>query len=240
MNVFKLRYAKTLGLQVFLFGQLTSAKAQFFTKDSTHKKIFDFTIDRRKSIVNQESVAIDINGLNVGWTRYKGRIRLGIGGYFIFDKNPKATQIRYQNKNTLVQRKTNIYYLTPNISYKFYRSKWLDLAIPFELGLGYSDLTQTDYLTGAVIPVLKKDGTSSPTTEWFVPAQLGLWATVNLSPDVALVSSIGYRKILTSSGLNIDYDGLYYSFGLKLIPNRILKDFKNDLTRWKQRKQNAL
>lgn len=73
----------------------------------------------------------------------------------------------------------------------------------------------------------------------FVPVQLGYAIEWKATPWFGLNSQIGYRKSLFTNLLNdnqnINYDGLYYTYGFRLYFGRIIKDSKNLL---KSKKRN--
>ncbi|MFC0181111.1 hypothetical protein SAMN04515674_11962 [Pseudarcicella hirudinis] len=209
------------------------------------KALLDIQIDQRKSFLGQPDFPITINGLNVGWT-YNKRIRFGVGAYFvnavtpnayfvpfnqlIKDSAPGAT-ILYKDKKALylVEATTKLYYITPSIQYNFYRSKWLDIGIIFEIGTGYSEKIQTDYFSGEVIPVINKKDKILKTENWFFPASGGVSFLVKLSEDVGISAAAGYRQIVEEVGVSDNFNGSYYQLGLRLFPFRIKSEIAKDL-----------
>jgi hypothetical protein len=221
------------------------------------KWIFDFQIDQRTSFLNAKQYSsnpISIKGFTMGWT-YKDRLRIGWGGYFVNAQASKAYFIKYspvieQNspnakilngpnntKSYLVQNSTQMYYITPSFEFVYFKSKWLDMSIPFEIGAGYCKIVLNDYFTNNTIPSLNKRGKVINPEGYFFPALIGAAFMVNLSRDVGFSTSVGYRKILKEIGVSQDYDGLYYQFGLQLFPANIKKDLKNDLKKLKAKRK---
>ena len=226
--------------------------------DSSHKEMvekkweFDFQLDQRTSFLNGKQYSgnpVSINGLTIGWT-FKNRFRIGFGGYLIKAQANKAFFIKYNpkiesfapsatilgkgnSKSYLVQSKTQMYYFTPSFEYIFYSSKWLDLSIPIEIGVGYSNLSLTEYFSNRELPILNKNGQVIKGESIFFPALIGLSVMINLSPDVGLSASFGYRKILSEIGLSQNFDGLYYQIGLQLFPTNIKNNLKKDFKKWK-------
>ena len=149
---------------------------------------------------------------------------------------PTATFINTPSEHGfLVTSSLKMYYVTPSIEYQFYSSKWLELSIPLEIGVGYSNLSINDFFTNASIPILGKKRTVISGKDVFIPALLGLNLNINLSKDVFLSSSIGYRKIIKEVGISQNFDGIYYQIGLQLIPENIIKDLKKDYKNWKDK-----
>jgi hypothetical protein len=59
-----------------------------------------------------------------------------------------------------------------------------------------------------------------------VPLSLGSEITLKPLREIGLTTSIGYRKILSRSEPRIDFDGLYYSYGLEVDIKEIIKDIR--------------
>ena len=237
-------------LLLLLVCQLTAADMQGQAIDSvsvnTKKRAFDLQLDKRNTFLkNKDQVLqVDVNGLNAGFT-FNSRYRIGLGAYLISDAIAKPYVTRnVQYKKVLVQKAIQLYYVTPNFSYIFYRSQWLDLAIPLEIGIGRSNISQAD-TNGTSVPLysfrydktLRRNVASEiPGKNIFFIGELGLLATIKLSDDVGLSSSIGYRQILKEIGLEQDFNGLYYSVGLKLFPTPIKERVVRDYKAWRAKK----
>ncbi len=221
------------------------------------KWIFDFQLDQRTSFLEAKQYSgspIRVNGFTFGWTKNR-RVRIGVGAYFIrnligkafflnhnpqlekFAPNANILTIRNE-KFYLAQNKIQLFYITPSFEYIFFRSKWIDLSLPLEIGIGYSQIELFEYFTKSNLPIIGKGGKRLKAKNIFFPALGGLAIKLNLSPDVALNASVGYRKILTEIGLNQDFDGLYYQIGLQLIPTNIKNNIKSDFKAWKAKRKN--
>ena len=131
-----------------------------------------------------------------------------------------------------------MYYLTANFEWIFLRSKWLDLSVPIEVGVGYSSLILTEYFSGSNIPII------SPTTgrklkgqNVFIPSTIGLSAMLNLTPDVGFQLGGGYRYVLIETSASQDYNGYFYMVGVQLKPQNIIKNLKNDYKEWRVKKK---
>jgi hypothetical protein len=137
-------------------------------------------------------------------------------------------------KGYLVNSSLRMRYVTAMVEYEFFQSKWLDLSIPFEVGVGTSSLALTEFFSKTKLPITTRKNKLVPSETTFTPALLGLKAYFNLSPDVMLVGSFGYRLILKEVGVSQNFDGIYYQLGLQLIPQRIIADMKSDFNRRKK------
>lgn len=222
---------------------------------------FDFILDQRTSFLETKHYvdkSTNIIGVSLGWS--KKRIRLGFGVYFLNAQSgayyikaipdyitlaPKANIVNVNGTDAfLVKSSIQMYYITPSFEFAFYKSKWIDLSIPLEVGVGYSKLNVNEYFTNVNFPIHNKKGEVISSENVFFPALIGLALMVNLSSDVGLSASAGYRKIIKEIGFSPDYDGFYYQIGLQLFPGNIKRDIKRDFNAWKEkrrlRKQNQI
>lgn len=239
---------------------IAQTPADSLPKEKPEKKwVFDSQLDQRNSIIPTSqkvasSISLPIIGYNLGWVR-KERIRLGVGGYYAKSQESKAFALKYgpdyanifpksslfyRNKEVefLVQKAVQMYYVTANFEWIFFKSKWIDLSIPIEAGVGYSTLTLTEYFSGINVPII------SPTTgktlkgqDVFIPATAGLSAMINLTPDVGFQLGGGYRYILIETSASQDYNGYFYMVGVQLLPQNIIKNFKSDYKEWRAKRK---
>jgi hypothetical protein len=237
------------------------AQADSLSKDSLvikkpeKKWKFDSQLDQRNSFyqVNNSSTSLPIIGYNIGWVR-KEKFRFGIGGYYAKTHDSKAYFVKYssiiqnnaptavilygQSGNYyLIQQNIKMYYFTPSVEWIFFTSKWLDLSIPVEVGIGYSKLTLTDYFSGAEIPIFSyKSGNILQGDAIFFPAMSGLSAMLKLSPDVGFQTGVGYRTILQEVGISQNFDSWYYMVGLQLLPGNIKNNLIKDIKKLKEKR----
>jgi len=218
---------------------------------------FDFQYDQRRAVfmnknILSSKISSPIHGL-VGEFTYKKHWRIGLGFYLSTLNNsnsflitepffvnkirevvPRAAEIKSNNNNAyLVNSSNTILYFTPCVEYIFFRSKWLDLGLPVEIGLGKSELLLSDFFTKEKLPYVNSDGSIAKNNNFFFPALVGLNPLVHLSKDVVFSASFGYRMSLGNGPVNKYFNGLYYQIGLQLIPDDIRKELKKDFLRWK-------
>lgn len=242
----------------FLFvGTFFSFQHRLYASDSIPMK-FSIGLDQRKAMISNNSllgnsILSAINGVTVA-VNYKSRLKFGLGVYIsttesenafmitnpsyvatIHQNTPLATMTNSENgKGYLVNSSLRMRYVTAMVEYEFFQSKWLDLSIPFEVGVGTSSLALTEFFSKTKLPITTRKNKLVPSETTFTPALLGLKAYFNLSPDVMFVGSFGYRLILKEVGVSQNFDGIYYQLGLQLIPQRIIAAMKSD---FKQRKK---
>ncbi len=228
----------------------------FAQQDSLPKKWrFGFQFDQKKSFINNkvyDNQPISTHGIAIGW-KYKNRFTFGVGGYFSLFQNAKIQTIPWtpliesnapnaemfikdKTKVYLAQSNTKLFYFTPRFEYKFYKSKWLDISIPIEIGVGYSKMTMTDYFTHTNLPLIGHKDKILKSNNVFIPCLFGVSSMIKLSKDVGFSFSVGYRKILEEIGQNSNYDGIYYQFGLQLFPKNIIQNMKTDYKNRKNKK----
>jgi hypothetical protein len=232
-------------------------QADSLKTNKKRKLNFEIQLDQRNSFLGDASFPVNINGLNVGWNHHQ-KYRIGFGIYLILATRPDAylvdanAKLREAVPNAtvltkngsrvfLVESENKIYYFTPSFQYKIYNSKWLEIDIPLEVGVGYSEKVVSEYFSGTEIPTLsKKNGAILAAKNIFFPVSAGALFSLKLSPDVGLFASAGYRFIVKEIGVSENFDGLYYQYGLRLFPFRILenikKDFLNRKMKWKAEK----
>jgi hypothetical protein len=234
--------------------------AQIVVKDTLRvnkpKWEFDFLLDQRKSIfLNKnllgDNVSTNVNGINVGYTKNK-LLRFGIGAYFskassskplfisktyyvdkVKELSPRAILVTVNGQQGyFANSKLTLFYFTPSVEYIFYNSKWLSASVPLEFGMGYSKVDLTDFFDNAPIPIVNSKGKVFNIRNYFFPLLVGLNARINLSPDVAFTSSVGYRKIVKEIGISQNFDGIYYQLGFRLLPKHIKNELKRDIKKW--------
>ncbi|MBC7426957.1 MAG: hypothetical protein H7321_10530 [Bacteroidia bacterium] len=225
-----------------------------------HKNQFFLQIDRRRTAFNDQKVPqfnipILMNGLATGIIR--DRFKMGVGFYFVRVNALKAefiTDVNYinnvkadypdahliTNPNNepayLVLPRLRLFYFTPSFEYTFYKSKYINLNIPIEVGMGFSKTTATDYLTDVSVPVYGSNGNVLRNRAYFFPALTGMSAILKISPDVGLKIAGGYRKILKQVGLSPNFDGFYYQVTLQLTPGNLKRKLAKDYLKYKKKK----
>lgn len=176
------------------------------------KKIaFDFQFDNRNSFIRNK--AISIQGINIGLNFASG-VRWGIGGYRVI--RPFQTYRSIDNQKITTDRELDLYYITPNFQYTFINKKWIDVSVNLEIGFG-----SVDYIiySESHTKLREKKG-------FFVPSGIGTEVLLIPIRWIGLDGMIGYRKSLKSYEINADFDGMYYSYGVKVFLGVIYHDLK--------------
>ena len=181
---------------------------------------FVLSLDNRASFV--QSSAVRVIGLNAGVLLPGRRWRLGLGGYTL--SRDYAALYTYQYNNGKRTKKIldtltpqlSLTYLTPNVSYIFFRRHWLELSIPLGVGLGRSHYTTTD----------QNGNTPTNNRGLFVPIEIGLAVLVKPLRWGGVSGGVGYRKSVLEIDYKDDFDGWYFSYRLNVFVGVIWRDWQ--------------
>jgi len=214
-------FALLLGLSsnFLCFGQKENVTLDFrerIRNDSlkiyrTKKIAFDFQFDNRNSFIRNK--AISIQGINIG-LNFSSGVRWGIGGYRVI--RPFQTYSSIDNQKITTNRELDLYYVTPNFQYNFIEKKWIEVSVLLEIGFGNIDykIYSENY-----IKLREKKG-------FFIPSGIGTEVLIIPIRWIGLDGMIGYRKSLKSYEINADFDGMFYSYGVKAFLGVIYHDLK--------------
>ena len=181
---------------------------------------FIISLDNRASFLH--SSAVRVIGLNAGVLLPGRRWRLGLGGYTL--SRDYADLYTYQYKNGKRTKKIldtltpqlSLTYLTPNVSYIFFRGKWLELSAPIGVGVGRSHYTETD----------QNGNIHTNNRGLFVPVEVGLAVLVKPLRWAGVSGGLGYRKSVLEIDYKDDFDGWYFSYRLNLFVGVIWRDWQ--------------
>ena len=175
-------------------------------------------LDNRNSFV-QES-AVRIIGLNVGVVPRGKSYRLGLGAYTLRRSYAElytytGTGKRQKLKDTLTPA-LSLTYFTPNFTYTFFHSRFVELSVPVDIGLGRSHYTITD----------ENGKLTTDEKGLFIPAEVGLGVLLKPTRWVGISGAAGYRTSLKEIDYKEDFDGWYYSYRLNLFVGNIWHDYR--------------
>lgn len=168
--------------------------------------------DNRKSFIRNSP--IDIDGYFAG-ILYKRHYRFTLG-YYQVENQIKANK-RILNQQVVNIRDLELHYVTFNFEWLIFNKRYFKLGLPTDLGFGFSNVSIYDENKTKLI--YHSSGN-------FAPMSLGIDLTIKPIRWIGISGLIGYRKILRNTEKNIDFDGLFYSYGLTLDIKGIIKDFR--------------
>lgn len=186
------------------------------------KLTFDFQFDNRNSFIRNN--AVNIQGLNMGFNFASG-IRWGIGAYKIIKPFQLYRNVDQQQVTT--NRELDLTYVTPNFQYTFFDRKWIQASVILEVGFGTVEYKILNKDKSIVLR--EKRG-------FFLPGSSGLDVLIIPFRWFALEGLIGYRKSLRTYEINKDFDGIFYSYGVKVFLGSILKDLRYHSAKRKHKK----
>jgi len=187
---------------------------QQFIKDSTWifrpKHVFPLLAsDQRNSFIGGKPV--NIWGVKAGVTVYD-RHNMGLGVYSVTN----ATQRYVAKLDRTINQKTSLQYLTTFYEYSFIETRWWEIGVPVEIGVGKYNIGSTDANTGKVLP--NRTGLLMP---------MGTGLDVNFKPTRWFALNVvgGYRFMITDNS-RLNFSGWFYSFGGTIYVRQILQDLR--------------
>jgi hypothetical protein len=205
--------------------KLDSLQAKF-KQDSSHiyryrPLKFLFAIDKRNSFINTNAkVPVQVGGLQIGVV-LKEHHSMGLGFYSISHTqviHPVEDPKRSQNV------KLNMGYVTGFWEYTLVDTRYWEIGFPLEMGLGNYQTLVTD-TTGKRVPEFKdtlKRGILLLGAGFDIDFKFFRWAGVNLMG--------GYRLVGGNEPNKVNFNGVFYSFGLNFYFGELLKLIR--LKRW--------
>lgn len=188
-----------------------------YIKDSiriyTPKKIYpQIALDNRKSFIRNSPV--DIRGIYTG-ILYKSRYKFGIA-YYELDSQSRAN-IKLKEKQSPAVRDLDLYFGSINFEYLVIDRRYIKLGFPINLGFGFYNLNIYDD---------RKENLLYHSVGNFIPLSIASEIAKKPFRQFGLTTSIGYRKVISHRESRIDFDGLFYSYGLVVDLKEIIKDLR--------------
>jgi len=185
------------------------------------KRAFSFILDNRYTFIHGDQV--QVNGLNIGLKLGNG-MRIGLGAYYL---QKDLTTLYFYSRRTgqtdSLQPELKLTFLTPNFSYTFYHSRWLELSAPLEAGVGFSSYA-----------VSHSSGREAKfRTGTFLPVSAGLSVLIKPTRWVGCSLDAGYRKAWRISDMPAHFDGWYYGYRINIFVGNILTDLRKHWHRQK-------
>jgi hypothetical protein len=208
----------------FLSQNSSEALKQQFQKDSAHiyrfKKIRPWlAIDQRNSWIKNDKgaqkVPVTINGLQAG-VILKEKHTVGLGLYTMNGTSQKPARLNDQN-NKITYQELLMKYLTLYYQYVIVDTRYFELDVPMEVGLGsyvynLKDETQTALLWHEQGPVKLTGGGVQ------IIAKPLKWIGISVMG--------GFRIVTLNKKTNLNFNGVYYSYGVWVDLRQIYRDIK--------------
>lgn len=168
-------------------------------------------IDNRNSFITNRPV--NIQGGQIGVVVNEYHI-FGLGFYTIIQQSQKAQKTKDDTRT--VNQYLSLNYYTAFYQYVLVDKRFFEIDLPFELGLGkyalkYENInTQHIYKTRSAL---------------MAPMGAGLQLVIKPFRWIGFSTTGGYRYV-AEKNQNLNFNGLYYSFGLWLDIRQIYRDLK--------------
>jgi hypothetical protein len=222
-----------LSSSIFLYAQDTSKinpLRRQLSADSAH--IYRFKKVRpQASIDNRNGIggtALNVSGLSAG-ILLNEKYSMGIGVYKVLTEL-KPIPVTIKNRQTIYNRNLNLSYITGYFEFSIIDTRYWELGIPIELGVGGFNVTVKDSLKNKII-YQDKGG--------FIPIQIGLDLSFKPTKYFGLNLLGGYRDVLDKRIKKypnlLNFNGAFYSFGVNFYFHEIITDSKYYMKRKKFR-----
>jgi hypothetical protein len=200
-----------------------SLKAKF-QKDSAHTYRFKkvrptIGIDQRNSWIKNERsdkrIPVSINGFQAGIILYE-KHTIGIGLYNISEGSKKAVKLT-DNNNVIRYEELYIRYATLYYEYVIFDTRFFEMHMPIELGLG------------KYVYNLKDESRSQLLWQEQGPARIsGGGIEIILKPLkwVGVSGLAGYRFAALNKKTNLNLNGFYYAYGVWIDLRQVYRDIK--------------
>ena len=220
--VFSLLFAFTYS---FLYSQTLKDSLKIkFQKDSAHiyrfKKLRPWlAIDQRNSWIKNDKgakrVPVTINGIQAGLI-VKEKHTVGLGLYSINRQTEKPVKLIDQS-NKITYEELLLKYITLCYQYKIVNTRFFQLDVPLEVGLGryiynLKDETQTLLLWQEIGPLKLTGG--------------GVEIVLKPLKWIGISGMAGYRITIFNKRTNLNFNGAYYSYGIWVDLRQIYRDLK--------------
>jgi hypothetical protein len=190
------------------WGQAFNLKDRQTFKTEKPTWSFLFKFDDRETFIRQAPV--DETGFQVGLQRRNWKFWVG----YSYIKAPTRKSFKVETKDT-IRTVLNLQYLTIAPEYIVVYHKFFELSTSIGLGFGESSIERT----------IGKLPTKT-TNRFFFPLEPALKLVVKPTRWVGLSGSIGYRKTLSFTDSTVNYDGLFYSYGVSFFIGNMIEDTK--------------
>lgn len=191
-----------------------------FVQPKLSSKIgFLLRLDDRTTFIRTD--AVDIIGIQLGLQKKRWKFWLGysyINGHtksrIITEKGISQNPDLLSKTDTIVVN-VDLKFLSVSPEYVIIWKKYYELSAAIGVGIGVSEI---DRKTVSGVALL-----SGRTL--FIPFEPALKLAIKPTRWVGLSASIGYRETLSLNNANLNYSGLFYSYGVRVYIGNVLEDF---------------
>lgn len=173
---------------------------------------FVFNFDNRRTFSNGSPVRL--NGIRIG-AEYNNIVTKFIGFYGLREPIVNRRVVNpYTPQQDTVLDYFDFRYTSIGIDYTFYETKKWQFSTPIQVGLGSGDRDVRELDTLTII---------SSQSKGFFPLEIGVSGLYRFYDWVGVGAGIGYRTNLGSFFSLSAFEGVYYSFGLKVFLGQLYR-----------------
>ncbi len=181
------------------------------------------SLDNRNTFI-QKGVPVNIYGIQLGVVLHE-RHNLALGAYVIRGEARRVTQKGDKNKTEKVEM--DLRYLTLFYQYNLIHTRWFEIGVPLEAGLGKFTINVTDSAGN----VWK----GYPRTSGITPIGIGLDVTFFPLKWLGINGIVGYRKVFDNEP-RMNFSGAFYAYGITIDFRYLLNKTRFALKKEKYRK----
>lgn len=181
----------------------------------THKWYFLFRFDDRITFIRREP--IDIRGVQIGFQKH--RFKLWLGAAFI----NTPTRIRKFTEKTpnstiedTIKINTDLDFFSVIPEYVIIWRKYYEVSMALGLGVGFSQVNLES----------QPKNIFTERRALFLPVEPAIKLAIKPTRWAGLSASIGYRETVAIEQNNVNYSGLFYSYGVSLYLGNIFSDLR--------------
>ena len=160
-------------------------------------------LDNRNTFI-QRGVPVNIYGAQLGIVIHE-KHSLALGGYLIRGEARRVTQKGDKNKTEKVE--IDLKYLTLFYQYNFIHTRWFEIGVPLEAGLGQFTINVTDSAGN----IWK----GYPRTSGITPLGIGIDVTFYPLKWLGINGIAGFRKVFDSEP-RMNFSGPFYAYGITI------------------------
>lgn len=166
-------------------------------------------IDNRNSFIKKQ--AVNLYGFQVA-TVYKEKHTIGLGFYSLSAHSKNNSRSKTSDSRNTILTDINLKYMTVFYQPALIDTRYFELDLPFEIGLGKFTINRQDSASGTIL---------KPINSAIFPLGAGIMGIIKPFKWIGISGFVGYRY---AKERNINFDGSYYSIGLWLDVRQVLRD----------------
>lgn len=210
--IFQISFAQNDSLKKHKIDSLTKKLSNDSLRTFRFKKFRPFLgLDNRKSFIKDKPV--NFTGIQFGLI-FKEYHTFGIGFYKMTEESKKPYKTK--DNTRIINESITLNYSTFFYQYVLLNKRYLEIDLPFEIGLGKYNLKLEDSITKQIYRNI---------TAPIIPLGAGVQFILKPFKWVGLSVTGGYRYV-AEKNVNLNFSGFYYAIGVWVDFRQIYRDIK--------------